>query len=235
MRISDYSSDPSAGAAQSAVHSSDSEIRAAFAAFHRRTVVAVIASQRRSSLLSGGGLAFMVLALVGFGGGLFLASFWPNIPEAIATVTGVAPELIYARPPAVGGPAERAIAAQESIPSDREVFNEATVVAAKADADSPSLRMTVGEAQLEIPPLGTLAQAALPETTANFAAGVRLGVIGQTSQSGNGDPVHSGYDAVEVPSIPEPAAGAIIGFCLVALIASRQLLNKLLRWNTAAR
>ena len=76
----------------------DPAVTAAFIAFHRKTG-AIAASSQRSGYVSGGGLALAVLAILGFGGGLFLALFSFNSPEGSpGTAAGRPREMIYSAP-----------------------------------------------------------------------------------------------------------------------------------------
>ena len=202
----------------------DSAIRAAFVAFHRRTTSAGAAGRRRLAVLSGGGWAFLVLALVGFGGGLFLSSLSFSSPEASITIAGVAPEVLYVRPTGAD-PAAAAAANQQEAQSRDHTFAAARPAGESAPENREVRAPSTMDLAIEIP-AAVLAQVALPEMTANFAAAARLGAVRGHGPGTGAEPIESGYGAVEVPSIPEPATGLIVGIGLAALIAVQRFARK---------
>lgn len=218
-----------------AVSPSDPAIAAAFAAFHRRAgFISAGASVR--AFLTGGGWAFAGLALLSFAGGLFLARVSFNTPEHLITVAGHPPEMLYTKPqttdiarsaaaaiPAAGA-GETSIAAAAPPPLG-EAEND-TAVRRRDSSDRENL-------ESELLAVASGAKGRLPDATANLEAALRLGAIGATQTNGrNGGDITVGYDAVELPSVPEPANGSIVAIGVAGLIGVTWLTRNRRRLRT---
>lgn len=207
--------------------SSHPEITAASFAFHRSTsgVAAVWAARR---FLSGGGWAFVLLALMSFAGGLSLAVFPFNSPDHLITIAGHAPEMLYIKP--ATSHLDLALAPNpETRPGEETPTAVKNATPAPTDESSASgerrgaLDSVVDGGSTELALTASSAAAPLPAPTANFAAAMRLGAVGGGQSHAPGGGLSSGSDAVELPtSVPEPANGAIVALCLAALIAFRR-------------
>lgn len=207
---------------ESAREIADPAIAAAFLAFHRNAGLVAPPVRRQRSAMASGVWAFLALSVLGFGGGLFLAIFCFNNPEQTIKVTAVAPELIYARP---GGEIPATAAGGAPIAQNGSDVEESAPAAPAEPALAENEPLSIHRSADSEPELSAekwIAQAALPEATANFAAAQRLGLLGGPANhnGGNGD-AFSSYDAVELPTIPEPSSGGLIAFGVAVLVAHR--------------
>ena len=207
--------------------SSDPAIIAAFGAFHRK------ASQFRSSALGGALLpraswVFAGLALLSFAGGLSLALFSFNTPERPITIAGAAPEMLYVKPATAD--TVNSIAAQASAVADS--LSAPSIAAKTPSLSSPepangktSSPRQPDDADAELLATTSSGDAPLPDATANLAAAMRFGAVAGTQAQGRtgGGDVTVGYDAVELPSIPEPASGPIIAVGIAAVFGVTRL------------
>lgn len=216
----------SAAASSRRRSSSDPAITAAFFAFHRDA--GLIAGSRRAgasglrAFLSGGGWAFLGLAVVGFAGGLLLAVFPFNTPEHPITVAAHASEMLYAKPATSDLDVATAALASTVAADEKSIAAKGSQLSGDEQAKAANRRFTADGANPEQELLATAANAdaPLPDATANLAAAMRLGAAGIGEVSGRGgDGVTVGYDAVELPSVPEPGTGPMVAFCLAALIS----------------
>jgi hypothetical protein len=196
-------------------------IRAAFVAFHRNAGLIAPLPRR----LGGGALAFSALALVGLAGGLFLAFFCFNTPEKPITIAASPPELIYTRPTATA----------DEIPQfppagSREFENHFAslaqhapgVVSADDASNERSRHEAAGDDDANTSEL-VIAQSSLPQAIENFAAAQRLGLTTGGVAHNGGNSLDAGYDAEELPTIPEPATGGIVAAGVAMLIAGRRI------------
>lgn len=219
-------SDGSRGVAASQAHAA---IHAAFIAFHRNAgSIPSIAPSRRLRI-GGSAWTFLALSLVGFGGGLFLAFFCFNGPDQPITVAGVAPELIYTRPTASPEIAQQNVNAGQNVASATIApAGDHDGTAAAHDAVTVAARRRNSHGDVNDGDAGELvaAQTPLPPATANFAAAEKLGFAASGVNRSGGDALQVGFDAEELPSIPEPATGGTTAVALAMLIAARRFAGK---------
>lgn len=172
--------------------------------------------------------AFIALSAVGFAGGLLVAVFCFNTPDHAITVAAAhEPELIYTRPADA-----TSTVVQFDASSSREV--EGTADASTQNAAGGEFASITTDAEphrSDAVDLGSdaaiiLAQAPLPEATANFAAAERLGFVASAINHTGSDAITAGYSAEELPSIPEPGSGVAIAAGAVILLGAKTLTRK---------
>lgn len=169
---------------------------------------------------------FVGLALLGFAGGLFLARVSFNTPEHPINVADHPPEMLYTKPRTTD-------TAPRVVGRNPDTGADATSIAATArpvnetESDKAAGRPVPNDhanAESELLVLNSSAEAPLPDATANLAAAMRLGAIAATQVPGHrGGDVTVGYDGVELPSVPEPANGAIVAIGVAGLIGVSRL------------
>ena len=205
------------GISTPALSESDPTINAAFLAFHRHTAAKCAVLPRRS-LLGAGGWAFAALSVFAFGGGLMLASFSFNAePEASRAVAARPPEMIYTAPAESGGTPERATAVLPAGSAQQVVVAQMPV--APGDEQQPIEPAEEGQAE-ESQTMFAFTDPPLPMETMNFAAARRLAATGLAQLPSSDGGFETGYDAVELPMVPEASPGAIVAAGLVLLIAA---------------
>lgn len=204
------------------------EIKAAFLAFHRDHITAGDRLAPARKLLGSGSWAFVALAAVGLGGGLFLASMpYGASSEPASVASARPPEMIYLPPTTDVDPRSAANAAAEEPSATRA---ETTV--ARTDLHAP----VPHEDQHPDNPSGDPALASTDPwnialssdqgfraATANFDVAMRYSAAGYVLGSTPGDGTDAGYGAIELPSVPEPSAGAIVCLSLATLIGVTHL------------
>lgn len=212
---------------------SDPAVTAAFLAFHRAHTAPLGSRSSGRGLLSSSAWAFVGLAVVGFAGGLFLASVSFNHSEP-TSIAGARPaEMIYL-PPATA--AEQPAISSTAALSSTAAIEDAVVVVDVASNEASVRRAKVEQSDepIEDPAAGSeaawnavlVSEAGVPDPTANFAAATRLAAAGYSLTPGDGDSIQSGSAGVEVPSIPEPAAAPILCAGLALLVGIKHLNNK---------
>lgn len=203
---------------------SDPAITAAFLAFHRHTIGRGVRATR-ASLLGAGGWAFAALAVFGFGGGLMLASFSFNEePQPSRIATSRPPEMIYTAPGQNDVAAERAVAVGAQVPQVAAARMAEAAVSADHEAVEQETENVNATSKTES--LFAFADAPLPTETMNFTAASRLIATGLAQLPTSGDVYETGYDAVELPMVPEASPGAIVASGLALLIAATHLVRR---------
>lgn len=221
----------STGVSAPARSDSDPAINAAFMAFHRHTA-AKCAGLPRRSLLGAGGWAFAALSVFGFGGGLMLASFSFNAePEAVRVAAARPPEMIYTAPAESGHTPERATAVIGAATTQHIVAAVQTPVVTREE-DQQIAPEEAGQAETS-DALFAYSDAPLPMETMNFTAATRLMATGLAQLPTSDGGYETGYDAVELPMVPEASPGAIVAAGLVLLIAATHFVRNR-RAGTAA-
>lgn len=200
----------------------DPAITAAFLAFHREHTPGALSRPIPKNVLGLGGWIFVGLAIVGFAGGLFLASVSFNNSETSSIAGARPPEMIYLPPPAV---AERAVAVTNDAASTAQTLMakvDAPAAAQKIDADHTGGDST--DDGLNAWSVGSTPDTALPDATANFSVAMRHTAAGhRLSNTSSSEGIESGYAGVELPMVPEPAAAPIIYLGLALLVGVKHL------------
>lgn len=189
---------------------------AAEASASRAPSVQTVRRRRRrlgaGGFFAGGASTFVILAVVGFGGGLFLADHLFNAPERAVAVAPVPPEVIYPRPmgpeahafaaltPRIAPPLDTPLTAANNAAPGAGTELKIENFAPQADEGGDT---KIGVSLVASQPLHLVA-------SANFAALERLDLLQTQAIRGGGSELNSGYDAVELPSVPEPASIALI-------------------------
>lgn len=207
----------------------DRSIAAALAASHRSTAQArrhwYLAASAR--FLRGTGGAILGLTLLAFGGGLFLAHVSVSGPEHEITIGSFAPEVIYKRPAtAENAPVADRDGAHTAQPAESIATSGARAAQISEEVGTRVSRQDFAAEAQQIIRTSSVAQNALPEATANFAAAMRLNAIGGAQNGGSGPEITSGFAAEELPSVPEPAAGSTIAISLATLLGLQQFVRR---------
>jgi hypothetical protein len=208
-----------------AARAADPAINAAFVAFHRNAGLIEPVRGRPRVSLGGGALVFSALSIAGVGGALFFAFFCFNTPDAPVNVTAVAPEVIYARPANERSMTDLAAQPNALVGDAFASVTPRADEATDANAASTARRGLEGAGE-DILGAELLAQARLPDATANFAAAQRLGFAGGSFSRAGGTDLVAGYDAEELPTIPEPSTGAAVAIVAALLVASNKLIRR---------
>lgn len=208
----------------------DAGVREAFLAFHRKHITGRPAARFRTPLLSSGSWMFVALAVIGLGGGLFLAATSFNQPETSSIVGARPPEMIYLPPTTDGKPAIAVADAADA--AGERVGSAADNQVAQAEAGTP-LQAESRDAQSS---LGGYIPADVNEwdmslgseryfsnATANFDAAMRYSAAGYALGSESGDGTDAGYGAIELPSVPEPSTGVVVCLGLALLVGVTHL------------
>ena len=206
---------------------SDAAVTAAFMRFHRKAGL-VVSSTCARAFLGGGGWAFLGLAVISFTGGLLLALFPFNTPERPITIAGHAPEMLYTRPANNdAGSSPAAVTAVAAAPETESAGKERQAIASETEqSHNQRVQLELASSTAELAALSVDGEAPLPDAATNLAAAMRLGAVTAThSGSRGGSDVAVGYDAVELPSVPEPATGWIVALGLGALIGFSKLVR----------
>ena len=197
--------------------SNDPAVTAAFVAFHRSTGGAA-PLPARTRCFSRGALGLTALAVLGFGGGLFLAFFSFNSPEASGSVVGARPpELIYTARTVADAPAEPAPAPEYAI-SDSADAIAAPVFALSRSAQSGPETSIWPEPNAEsnhsfASSYGSGGGQAFAAITAPSAPGEGPGGLAPSD-------ITTGFDALTAAPVPEPSTWAtmISGAGLLLLV-----------------
>ena len=175
---------------------------------------------------SGSGLAVcLVLALLGLGGGLFIAFFGFNSSEGQTRITGVAPEIIYAPPTPTASPAlelEPVSSLEEStLPSPvsppLQLHLRATApLTASLPSDAPEAFSALSPARL------SQSEDRVASASVTFGITGRPAILANSYQAFSATPASSSpghFEALKTAVIPEPS-GAILFTVSAAALAS---------------
>lgn len=223
------SSDPftrrrSSSDARSQFSATDPAITAAFLAFHREHTHSAPAALIPRNVLGLGGWIFVGLAVVGFAGGLFLASVSFNNGETTSIAGARPPEMIYLPPPEV---AERVVAVtSDAAPNAERLMAQvdAPVAEEKMEGDNAGTESRVGSVNAWS--VASASDARFLDPTANFSAAMRHTAAGYSLSNTSSDGIESGYAGVELPMVPEPTATPIICLGLALLVAVKHLTKR---------
>ena len=184
---------------------------------------------RRSPQRIGGGSSVWVcflLAVLGFGGGLSLASFSFNSPESSTQISGVAPELLYLRPQAPpGSVAGSASGHSETV--ERAVDGSAIALLADLQLARPETYDVEQSALVSISASDSLARLGSPDGLSFKGTG--LSHAPGSFEAGGNPPIALASDgafAGVVLPVPEPSSWAMMasgaGILLAAMRGRRK-------------
>lgn len=198
--------------------SRDPAVTAAFLAFHRNTGGAGFLAPGKSCI-SRGALALAALAILGFGGGLFLAIFSFNTPEGSSSpVAARPPEVIYTARMATDAPQD-AVAAPEYAATNPAVPIAAPVFALAArDEGRPDTSIWRDSSSGSSRSFGDSYASA---GTQAFA-GINEAMAPAEGPNGAASDITTGFDALTAAPVPEPSTWAtMISGAGLLVLASR--------------
>ena len=204
------------------------EIKAAFLAFHRDHITGGERLAPGAKLLGSGSWAFVALAAVGLVGGLFLASMpYTANSDGGSVASARPPEMIYLPPTTDVEPraADNVTAEEPSAMATNTVIARMDSYAPIADEDQDQENASADSALATTDPwkIGLGSDEGFRAATANFDVAMRYSAAGYMLGSTPGDGTDAGYGAIELPSVPEPSAGAIVCLGLATLIGVTHL------------
>jgi hypothetical protein len=184
-------------------------------AFHRQHNPAFFAKTGGRTVLSLGSWIYIGLAVIGFGGGLFLSSVSFNNSETSSLAATRPPEMIYL-PPAE--PEERATQATDAAPRAESLLASidapTTAEQSRRREDTPADAALAGFEKWSV---ASLSDPDRPDAAANFTAAMRHTAAGYSLANASTDGVESAFAGIELPTVPEPAAAPFLcgGFALL--------------------